>query len=185
MTATAQGRLLFALVAAGLLVAAAVTSSLAASNGNRQQGLTLDLGHIERFPPGSVTTFVVDDGRLREITDPPRGPVSPWGLLVVRLDEGDGERSVRVFSWRSPHDGWALWWMPDATTQHDPGFFIDPARGSLWRYDGTFVAGGGGRNLDYFRVQVNPAGHVMVDMSQVVRGGDPPDPPMRVRSVEP
>lgn len=185
MTSTVHRRLVFALSAFGLLMTLALTSALAASNGTRQQGLNVDLGPLERFAPGSVTTFVLHDGQLREVTDLPRGRVTPWGMHVVRLESVDDSRSVRVFSWRSPDSGSAIWWMPDGTTQFDPGYFVDPASGSLWRYSGAFVIGGGNRNLDYFRARVNAAGRVIVDVSQVVEGGDPPDPPLRVRRLVP
>jgi hypothetical protein len=138
-------------------------------------GLLVDFGHVDRFEPGTVTTLQLHDGRLREVTELPHGHVSRDGYHVVRLETGE----VRVLSWRGPLTARAVWWMPDVVTYEPDGYFVDSGDGSRWYYDGSRAFGPAERNLDHYESEVTEAGRVLVDVTDVIRGGDPPPPPLR------
>lgn len=129
----------------------------------------VDVGHIDRFEPGTVTSFHIVDGRARVMGDPPRQRVQPRdGVHVVRLDDGE----IQVFSWASTHLGRPVEWQPERTSYDGGhrGLFVDLGTGGMWAMDGTIVFGPPPRSLDRFPVRVTERGRVVIDLERIIEG---------------
>ncbi len=140
----------------------------------------VDLGRVEAFAPGSVTSFyrpvggegfrLLAPGETVENTCTRYNGAYPQRLSgtvihVVRL--GDGE--IRAFSGRSPH----LWdmvpWLPDFSYNGSLGWFREPCHAETFAMDGTRVYGPTPRDLDRFALRIED-GRVFVDVTDVTEG---------------
>ena len=168
-----------ALGLAGLLllgVAAAATAMFAWPSGPATD-LRFDLGSIERFPPGTVTTlFAPIDGSSAPVSNvaylrhpSSRASGSPSGLWhtfhVVRLDSGE----VLALSAHDPHLGCTVPYRPSFNFDGREGWFRNPCHGETYDLAGYRVFGPTPRGLDRFHVEVID-GRGIVDLSRIERG---------------
>ena len=135
------------------------------------QDRQVDLGHIDRFAPGTVTSFRIVEGRAYRLEDVPHDRVQlRSGVHVVRLHDGE----VRAFSWRCTRLGWAVAWLPEPDgipdASPDEGIFRSRQCGSTWSMDGHVIFGPAPRGLDGFEVTVTDRGRVVIDLGRVIEG---------------
>lgn len=119
---------------------------------------TIDLGPVDRFGAGTVTT----------IDDPP--------LFVVN----DASRGFTVFDAHSTHRGCILVVngpdTNDTAARLDPGIgFIDPCHGSTFDPAGNKLGGPAARSMDSYPVTITDQ-HLVVDLSEPIPG-DPATTP--------
>lgn len=131
----------------------------------------VDVGHIDRFEPGTVTSFRIVDSRAVPMGELTTGRVGlRGGVHIVRFDGGE----VRAFSWRCTRLGHAVRWIPDFDEPWwdapGEGVFRSSMCGSTWSMDGQAVFGPAPRALDGFGVTVTDQGRVVVDLGRVIEG---------------
>ena len=148
-------RLAFALMLALFAVAgaAAVWSFVWPS-----QDPWLNVGLIEDFPPGTVTSFraVLEvDGRE--------------GFHIVRLDDGE----LLALRDKDPHLGCAVPYRPDFVWDGRPGWFRNPCHGETFDMAGQRVFGPSPRGLDRIAIEVRD-GAVYVDPHAITPGARQP-----------
>ncbi len=145
----------------------------------------VDLGRVESFAPGSVTSFYVLPGRTEFRMLAPGEVVGyscnrssgEWQRLagevihLVRFEDGD----FRALSGRSPHLGEMVPWRPDFSWEGTFGWFREPCHGDTYAMDGMRVFGPAPRDLDRFDIRIED-GVVWVDVTAVTRGVRPPQP---------
>ena len=134
------------------------------------------------FAPGSVTPYrITSEGDVRPTPDPREylAAVVPTGnrlrgdgiFYIVRLPDGD----FRVFSAASTHIGELVVWdtsgEPFSGTDY-VGVFIEPGHAEQWTIDGIRIFGPAPRDLDRYDWHVDDSGVLVIDLSNVVRGGD-------------
>ena len=138
-------------------------------------GTEFDLGPVESFAPGTVSSFYVAPGS-DEVESfesyehlGPEVPVNCrlGGTLihVVRLEDG----TFLALWGRSPHLGQVLPWRPEFIFDGRPGWFRDPCQGSTFEMDGTRFYGPSPRDMDRFRLWIED-GRVHVDIADVTEG---------------
>ncbi|GAB4438119.1 MAG: hypothetical protein Kow00120_05610 [Anaerolineae bacterium] len=110
-------------------------------------GGVFTVGHVDDFPPGTVT------------------PVEAGRFYLVRLDDGGFLALYR----RCPHLGCAVPWEPAA------GRFVCPCHASAFEPDGEVVNPPAPRPLDRFPVAVDAEGMIQVDTGTAIER-DHPDP---------
>ena len=114
----------------------------------------VNLGSIEDFPPGSVTSFAGTpgfDGRD--------------GFHIVRLDDGE----LLALLDRDPHLGCAVPYRPDFVWDGRPGWFRNPCHGETYDMAGRRVFGPSPRDLDRLAVEVRN-GAVYVNPTAITPG---------------
>ena len=133
----------------------------------------MNLGPAEDYAPGSVTMH--ED--LVEFTDD-RWDVdvlmeSLWAqsarevsVALARHEDG----SFSAFLARDPRNGCPMPWRPDFTFEGTRGWFRDPCHGSTYDEYGHRVYGPTPKDMDYFDVEVNDAGEVIVDLRTLNEG---------------
>ncbi len=155
----------------------------------------LNAGHVEDFPPGSVTPLELElttydwdpstgSGQAPynqvpaapkdQWPDDPNAPqrVSPVPIYLVH----DGwcptcEAGFLALYRRDPFRGCGVQWRPAEER------FIDPCYGSHYDWHGAYQSGPSGRGLDRFEATVRTKdgeNYVMVDLSYLIPG-PPPD----------
>lgn len=140
----------------------------------------VDLGRVESFAPGTVTSFYrpVDGDGFRLLapgeTVENTCTIHNWSypqrlsgtvIHVVRLEDGE----FRGLSGRSPHLGEMVPWRPDSLWEGVVGWFREPCHGDTYALDGTRVFGPAPRDLDRFDLRIDD-GHVVVDVTAVTEG---------------
>ncbi|PKN81279.1 MAG: hypothetical protein CVU47_07455 [Chloroflexi bacterium HGW-Chloroflexi-9] len=137
----------------------------------------IDIGRIEDYPVGSVTSLVPVDGEGRTfgsaVIDAPDPPIETLRLWIVHL--GDGRLLALVG--RSPHRGCTLPWRPTYTYEGIQGWFRDPCTGSTFTRDGTRVFGPSPRDMDRVAIDLGVDGRVTLDVSRVIPGASSPPRP--------
>lgn len=135
----------------------------------------VDLGPVESFALGSVTTFHLLPGRwpLRlppeEATevvcagDPAWSPPDGRIFHLARLENGQ----FVALSAQSPRLAEQVAWRPAAAEPDEhPGQFVDPCRGDTYALDGSRISGFAPRGLDRYWLQV-AEGRVLVDFTRL------------------
>lgn len=137
--------------------------------GDRLSASQVDLGPIEAFPVGSVTTITPldrDGAPLLGWTRTSGGvPGSQVSVHIVHLPDGE----LRALIGISPHLGCTVPWRPDFQWEGITGLFRDPCHGSTWLIDGTRIFGPTPRDLDRVGIEV-VNGRVTLDTGNVRRG---------------
>jgi nitrite reductase/ring-hydroxylating ferredoxin subunit len=172
-------RQLLALGLAGLLLAGVAVAAAASFvwPSAPATDLTHDLGAIEQFPPGTVTTFFAPaDGSsapianavyLRFARTQPGGPSpGPWVTFhLVRLGSGE----IVALSARDPHLGCTVPYRPSFEFDGREGWFRNPCHGETYDLAGYRAFGPAPRGLDRFPLTVRD-GRVIVDLAHIERG---------------
>jgi len=134
----------------------------------------IDIGRIEDYPVGSVTSLVPVDAEGRTFSsasiEAPDPPIETLRLWIVHLDDG----RLLALVGRSPHRGCTLPWRPTFTYEGIQGWFRDPCAGSTFFRDGTRVFGPSPRDMDRVAIDVGLDGRVTIDVSRVIPGASPP-----------
>lgn len=143
----------------------------------------VDLGRVEAFPPGSVTSFYLLPG-ADEVVPYRHNEQMGVGsyrsqdcriagtiIHLVRLADG----SFLALLGRSPHLGQAVVWRPDLALEGEYGWFRDPCQNSTFAIDGRRVFGPASRDLDRFGLRIED-GRVYVDLQDVTEGYREPQP---------
>lgn len=133
----------------------------------------VDVGPVDDFPPGSVTSFAYADGRqLARTIDADISGVEglPEDAIVfhlVRLDDGQ----FRALYATDPLRGCMVPWRPDFEFEGQQGWFRNPCHGATYDIAGRRVFGPGPRDLDRFPVEVRD-GRVLVtlDLDDLILG---------------
>ena len=152
---------------------------LACSGGEH---VVVDVGPVEEFPHGEVTTVADvggDTGRWEVL--PPgaiRAEPLPVDLLVVRSSDGPG--TIEVFLARDPHSGCPVVWQPDhriegaeALGWDERGWLVAECSGAVYSRTGERVFGPAPRDLDRLGATIGEDGHLLVDFDTLVLGDDP------------
>ena len=114
----------------------------------------VNVGRIEDFPPGTVTSFA---GTL--------GFGGRDGFHIVRLDDGE----LLALRDRDPHLGCAVPYRPDFVWDSRPGWFRNPCHGETYDMAGLRVFGPSPRGLDRIAIEVRD-GLVYVDPHAITPG---------------
>jgi hypothetical protein len=137
----------------------------------------IDIGRIEDYPVGSVTSLVPVDGEGRTFSsasiDAPAPAIETLRLWIVHLDDG----RLLALVGRSPHRGCTLPWRPTFMFEGTQGWFRDPCAGSTFFRDGTRAFGPSPRDMDRVAIEVSTDGRVTIDVSRVLPGASPPPRP--------
>jgi hypothetical protein len=138
-----------------------------------------DVGPADRFEPGSVRSFFLEDGRVTEVDSdvqwlqlaPRRG-----GFHLARLEDGefraypwdDGRMLASRIFWSTtyPWPGEPMGHYRDLFSEHHGLFF--GRHGAVWNIRGEVVGGPGRPLLVQYPAHVTGAGRVLVDLSQSV-----------------
>jgi len=110
-------------------------------------------GHVEQFPPGTVTSFAAASSRGRP------------ALHLVRLADGE----FLALLDRSPHLGNPVQYLPDLVLDGRTGWFREPLHHETFDMAGYRVFGPAPRGLDRLAVEVRD-GSVFVDPTAITRG---------------
>lgn len=135
----------------------------------------VNLGRAQDYAPGSVTMFtdLVDFTERRWDV-----PVS----MQTRMELNGSEREVVIalaryedvtsgaLLARDPRNGCRMPWRPQFSFDGTLGWFRDPCHGSTYDRHGQRVFGPSPRNMDYFDVEVDEAGDVIVDLRTLHEG---------------
>jgi len=167
-------RLLFGVVLALFLGAGLVAAAVFVWPSSAEGDLRFNLGSVEQFPPGTVTTFFGrTDGAVpagsaaaREVGSGP----SLGTFHVVRLPDGE----VLALYARSTHLGCTVPFRPTFVFSNREGWFRDPCGGATWDMAGYRVFGPAQRGLDRFAVEVRD-GKVYVDLGDLRPGPSMPE----------
>lgn len=174
-------RWLLGAAAAALLATAAVALWSFAWPGSEARG-EYSIGPVDAFAPGSVTAYLLVEGRLRELPlgedydqRPPGYPSLGTDLFyVVRFPD----EQLRVFSGAAPFRGSTVLWyqFDDAGGKGGDvvGLFAEGRRGSRWAIDGTRVFGPAPRGLDEYAFRVRADGVLVVDLADRLEGAGGP-----------
>jgi len=139
---------------------------------------TLNLGAAEDYERGSVTMHAnaVDFTQERWALMPAltlalgRSVADrPVVIALARYEDG----SFGALLARDTNSGCTLPWRPHFEFEGRVGWFRDPCHGSTYDAHGERVFGPSPRNMDYFHVEVNEAGDVIVDLRTLHEGDDP------------
>lgn len=136
----------------------------------------VNLGPAEDYEPGSVT---MHEG-LVNFTEG-RWNVAPSMLAARGLNTSDREVVIALARYedgtfgallaRDPRNGCPMPWRPEFQYDGSVGWFRDPCHGSTYDAHGERVFGPSPRNMDYFDVEVNGGGDVIVDLRTLHEGG--------------
>jgi len=159
----------------GLLGGAAAFLMVAVAAGFVWSGMgesrTYDLGHVDSFAVGSVTTVTPRNAGgepLLGYARPIDGQLSSAMMVhVVRL----GDEEFRAFLGQSPHRGCPVPWRGEMWFEGMQGVFRDPCYSSTWAIDGTRLFGPTSRDLDEVGVRVE-RGRVVLQLDRVTEGTD-------------
>ncbi len=166
--------LLLASLAAGGL-AMVILAGFAWPNASPDDKPFVNLGAVEAYDPGSVTML---QGVVESMQDrwPPRPALiaalgwsvadSPVVLALARYEDG----TVAAFLARDTNSGCTLPWRETFQFDGEMGWFRDPCHGSTYDRHGQRVFGPAPRNMDYFDVDVNDSGDVIVDLRTLHEG---------------
>lgn len=136
---------------------------------------TLELGAVDDYARGSVTTFRVHETRGLERLDARLADAlacrEQVGVVfhLARLEDG----RVLALSARSPHLGEFVPWLPDFEYDGQRGWFRECRHGETFALDGTRVFGPAPRDLDRYAVEVTAGGRVRVDLRRLTEGARP------------
>lgn len=138
----------------------------------------VNLGRVEAFAPGTVTSFYIREigGEIQPLK--PGESVGGCGAVYSRsyrrlsgevihlahLEDG----SLIALSGRSTRLGGMVPWLPDFSYEGEFGWFREVC-GSTWAMDGTRVFGPAPRDLDRFHLEIRD-GRVVVDLTRVTPG---------------
>lgn len=126
----------------------------------RRDDLTVRIGTIDQFPPGSVTLVQLDTTlpeaaqfQLTQSAKFPHAITSPIPVYIVH------DRDGQWYAWyqRDPRTSCVFSWQPAEQ------LFIDPCHGSAYGRNGEYVRGPSARNLNGFRVAVGTDGSLAID----------------------
>ena len=159
-------RLLFA---SGSALVAVVVAAAAFAFLWPSESRSFDLGPLDQFAPGTVTTYNLRGGV--PVLSPDGRVHTNAAFHVVRLEDGE----IRALSSKDPHLGCAVPWRPDFEWDGETGFFRNPCRGETYDIAGRRVFGPAPRDLDRFGVEIEN-GRVVVDLGDVTRGPRPSGP---------
>lgn len=158
--ATRRRRLL---LAGALLLVAAIFAVATLAFLWPRESRSFDLGSLEQFAPGTVTTYNLRNGV--PTLSPDGRVITNEAFHIVRLEDGD----VRALSSKDPHLGCAVPWQPDFTFDGRQGWFRNPCHGETYDIAGNHVFGPGPRGLDRFGVEIE-SGRVIVDLDELTLG---------------
>ncbi len=136
---------------------------------------SVNLGPAEDYPVGSVTmhTNLVDFTQGRWDVNPSmltalgRSAANDRVMIALaRYEDG----TFGAFLSRDPRNGCTMPWRPNFSFEGSLGWFRDPCHGSTYDRHGQRVFGPSPRNMDYFDVEVNDAGEVVVDLRTLNEG---------------
>lgn len=142
------------------------------------------IGPIDAFPLGSVTSYLLVDGQLRELPlgedydqRPPGYPTLGADLVyIVRLPD----EQLRVFSGAAPFRGSTIVWYQfddlGGMLGEFVGLFAEGRRGTRWAIDGTRLFGPAPRNLDQYAFRVRADGVLVVNLADLREGAGGPFP---------
>jgi len=155
----------------GLLGGAAAFLMVAVAAGFVWSGMgesrTYDLGHVDSFAVGSVTTVLPTERDGAPILGYTRSSGGPVHVHVVRVSEDE----FRAFSSASTHLRCHVEWRPDSMWEGEFGVFIDVCFSSRWALDGTRLFGPAPRDLDRVGVRVVD-GRVVLRLDELSEGTD-------------
>jgi hypothetical protein len=143
--------LLVVLMGGGALLVAAIASGFEARPSSEAVA-----GHVDDFPPGSVTLLDLrSEASVAQsyVTRPPGGDVLALSRPALVAGLGDGCLTV---------------WSPDEEFEGRRGVFKDPCRGSRHDIEGRTLFGPA-RDLDRYWVEVRDDGTVVVDLGDLRR----------------
>lgn len=142
--------------------------------------LQFNLGRVEQFPAGTVTTFVMAGGEfgvptafpLRVTPQPAErsSPAIPPMFHIVHLEGGE----LLALSAVDPHLGCTVPWRPTFRFDDREGWFRNPCHGETYDMAGHRVFGPAPRGLDRIAIKID-GGQVLVDLGAVTH--DPVMPP--------
>lgn len=145
--------LLVVLVGGGALLVGAIASGFEAGDSSEAVA-----GHIDNFPPGSVTLLRVESG-----------PGST-DLYITRPLGGELLALSRAaFAGGPPGAACATVWRPDEEFEGTSGLFREPCRGARYDIEGRMLSGPAARDIDRYRVEVRSDGIVVVDLVDLRR----------------
>ncbi len=173
MSARVARRVLVAVGLCAMLAVAAVVLVTFIWPDGRMRSRELDVGAVEDFAPGTVTSIAPteDDGspvtaRLPAVLMNPQSQ----GEAIVRINIARlADGTVLAFVGRDPRNGCALPWRPLFRFEQREGWFRDPCHGSTYDIEGRRVFGPSFRDLDQFPVRVD-GGRVRVNIDEAIAG---------------
>lgn len=112
-------------------------------------GGVFSIGSLDQFPIGSVSQSALGENFYNK-----------GRFWLVRT----GPNDVRAHYRNCTHLGCLYKWV----SQNDR--FECPCHGSKFRKDGSWISGPAPRNLDYFEVEVDEQGNLVVNTGELVRG---------------
>jgi nitrite reductase/ring-hydroxylating ferredoxin subunit len=154
------------LLAGGLALVAVVVAAAAFAFLWPRESRSFDLGPLDQFAPGTVTTYNLRGGV--PVLSPDGRVHTNEAFHVVRFKDGE----IRALSSKDPHLGCAVPWRPDFEWDGETGFFRNPCHGETFDMAGNRVFGPSPRGLDRFGVEIEN-GRVVVDLDDVTRGSRP------------